>query len=90
MLPIEALSQPYPFAGVVIVAIVTAVCQWKREEIRADRDKALAELALKDSKPAERGEIIKSLATTKQFGRILPPLRHESGPSDEDARDEAA
>lgn len=55
--------------------LATAIYRWKREQIRADRDKALAELALKDAKPSERGKIIESLAKTKQFGHVFLPSR---------------
>ncbi|GIE77137.1 hypothetical protein Aph02nite_30870 [Actinoplanes philippinensis] len=86
MLPVEALSQAYTLA----IAVVVAVLQWECQKIRADRDKALAELALKDSKPSERGAIVKSLVATKQFGRVYLPTRRGTGSADEDARDEAA
>jgi len=63
-------------AGALATAgVITAIYRWKREKIRADRDKALAELALKDTIPSERGKIIESLAKTKQFSHLSLPSR---------------
>jgi len=76
-------------AGVVAVAgVVATIYRLKREKIRADRDKALAELALKGAKPSERWRIIDSLAKTKQFSHISLPSRlalNEQETPDDDA-----
>jgi hypothetical protein len=90
VLPAEALPYLHPWAELLIAGIITAIYRWKREKIRADRDQALAELALKDTKPSDRGKIIDSLAKTKQFGRISLPSRLGLGPPEVAAQDEAA
>jgi len=78
-------------AGVVAATtgVITAIYRWKREKIRADRDVALADLelalarlALKDSQPGDRVQIIEKLAKTKHFGHF--PLPPHIGDTDDD------
>jgi hypothetical protein len=75
-----------PELWLVILAASSALLGLAREKIRADRDRALAELALRDAKPSERGKIIESLAKTKQFSPLQLPRRagHNVKPKRED------
>ena len=61
-----------------IATVASVTFRLAREKIRADRDKALAELALKGVKPADRGKVIESLAKTKQFSPTPLPWRNRS------------
>jgi hypothetical protein len=64
-------------ASAAISGVVLAVVKLKREKIRADRDRSLLEIALRDSKPDERPAILGGLAG-------LRPL-NASAPSDDDS-----
>jgi hypothetical protein len=68
-----------PAIAAAASAVVAAIYRLKREKIRADRDRALAELALRDAEPAERCKIIESLAKTKHFSHISLPLGRGRG-----------
>jgi hypothetical protein len=75
-----------PEFWLVTLGASSAVLGLIREKIRADRDKALAELALRGARPAERGKIIESLARTRQFSPLHLPrrVRRELRPEQED------
>lgn len=78
-----------PAVWFAILSASSAVLALVREKIRADNNRALAELALQGSKPSERDKIINSLAKTKQFSPMQLPRRSprqvESPPVDHDA-----
>jgi hypothetical protein len=79
-----------PELWLVVVTASSVLLRVVREKIRADRDKALAEMALRDAKPSERQKIIDSLAKTKQFSPLpFVPRRSrpqvEPPPTDQEA-----
>ncbi|MEV0429774.1 hypothetical protein [Micromonospora sp. NPDC050495] len=77
--------EPSLWAGVAtsVAAVCALACRLIREKIHADRDKALVELALRDTDPGDRRDILEGLAE-------LRPLNAQAGRDDGSATDLAS
>ena len=77
--------EPGLWAGVAtsVAAVCALAFRLIREKIHADRDKALVELALRDTDPSDRRDILEGLAE-------LRPLNAQAARDDGSATDLAA